>query len=125
MKYVTDDGKSFDNYEIAIDHEKAMKSPARTLTFSGYSDDLVHVENFANNRETEEFSARIFDLIAAEGPGLRITAVYDGCWSFAPGLLDEDEDLPEWIDTFSLAADGYTVKASISVPEGVLFKVRI
>lgn len=76
----------------------------RTIIFDGASDDLVHVNGHVNYPECDEVNvypqplhAGSFLLKAGEHGGrMRVHAIYDGCWSFAPGLVDEDDEWPGW-----------------------------
>ena len=123
MKYVTDDGKEFDNLEEAEAHETALSAPARTIIFSGHSDDIVMVTGYSSEHpyRQEEFSIGPFTLKNTDGTGVTITPIYNGCWSFAIGLLDEDKILPQWINTARYLADGYVCELIIDVPSGTWF----
>lgn len=70
------------------------------ITFSGANDDLVEVEGGVE----EEFS--INDIrsdvghtrFLVESPAGRVIvhAIYDGCWSFAYGMAEEADEIPDW-----------------------------
>jgi len=78
------------------------------IVIYGASDDLVEVDG-AVGASPEEYNVygtgKLMwraDFIApdpAEGrffDGLRVYAVYDGCWHFSVGQVDEDIKLPAW-----------------------------
>jgi hypothetical protein len=66
--------------------------------FYGASDDLIEVEGvkgadeFSAMTHTDGGVAGVFNL----GGKLRIRAIYDGCWSFSVGQVDEDIAIPDW-----------------------------
>lgn len=101
-------------------------------TFYGSSDDLVETtlgdraEEFYVNEQ--QCYAGCIDLVGATGVTLlKVHAIYDGCWTFAPGLEDEDAGWPEGV-TFALglASDnGYSAHLTIDgLPEGTTFQER-
>lgn len=71
------------------------------LVISGWSDDLIQIEGDIQ----EEFNViKDGPLIASLDIGgkLKVYAIYDGCWSFAPGKVDEDIEIPEhWVLEFT------------------------
>lgn len=119
MKYITDDGTTFDNYDDAKRHEEKTAVPARTVVFAGHSDDIVIIEDdYCGN---DEFYCKKFKLVDSNGDGFGVTAVYDGCWSFAVSVLYEDKLLPAWFNliTFKYEADGYVCALHIDLPKGI------
>ncbi len=51
------------------------------------------------------------------GGKMRIHAIYDGCWSFAVGQVDEDIALPDW--PIRIRSEGYSAIVEIDVPDDV------
>lgn len=115
MKYITVDGKEFDNHSEALKWERDynMSMQARNIIFYGHSDDLVII---ANGKDEDEYYGREFNLIG-NGYGMKVKAVYYGCWTFAVGQLDEDIPFPDW--NIKHEAKGYSMHVTISVPDGV------
>jgi hypothetical protein len=75
----------------------------RELRFSGASDDLCEVDGDVKGADEYDNCAsrdgkHAFAFIVRQGEevGLRVNALYDGCWSFAVGQLLEDCPLPPW-----------------------------
>ena len=115
MKYITDDGKEFNDYSKAQQWEQSYykSTKARDIKFYGHSDDLVIV---SNGKDEDEYTDRTFNLIGI-GEGMKVKAVYYGCWSFAVGKLDEDIHFPDW--NIKHESHGYSMVVTISVPDGV------
>jgi hypothetical protein len=107
-----------------------------TITIYGASDDLVEVDG-AIGASPEEFnvydSGKLLwraDFTDAESSGgteladrLRVYAIYDGCWHFSVGQVDEDFKLPAWPVTITQAnkldgTPGYSALLTIEAPEG-------
>lgn len=95
------------------------------VTFSGASDDLIHVSPFDHLDEVNAIDGKVdgdpwyCDLSDPEGHEVRVTAIYDGCWSFAVGLADEDDVFPEWpIKVRQSETTSYSVELEIEVPDG-------
>ena len=101
-----------------------------TICFYGRSDDLIEVMGWKDNpgqdREVVlrlEFSATTNgdEKVAGEflvGDELLVTAIYNGCWSFAPGQKDEETPLPEWpIRIRQEEGCPYSVQCEIDVPD--------
>lgn len=89
----------------------------KTAKFYGASDDLIEVEGI---RGADEFN------VYGDGPHMarfnlggmmRIHAIYDGCWSFAVGMVDEEIPLPDW--PVRLTSEGYSMVLEIDVPDTV------
>lgn len=53
------------------------------------------------------------------GGAMRIRALYDGCWSFAVGQVDEDIPLPGWPVAVEQYESGYSTLLRIQTPEKV------
>lgn len=90
--------------------------------FYGASDDLIEVEGV---KGADEFSAwtKDDDDVAGVfnvGGKLRVRAIYDGCWSFSVGQVDEDIPLPDWpIRVRQSASVPYSVALEIECPDDV------
>lgn len=93
------------------------------ITIYGASDDLVEV---AGCKGADEFnvdgtgSGPLMwrgDLVAPDGGQMRLYGLYDGCWHFSVGQVDEDFPLPSWPCTLAQHERGYSVEVSIDAPE--------
>jgi hypothetical protein len=90
----------------------------KTLQMFGASDDLIEVSGI---KGADEFN------IVKDGPyitsfnisgKIRIHAIYDGCWSFAPGQVDEDIPLPNWPIRIKQSEEkDYSTLLEIDVPD--------
>jgi hypothetical protein len=94
----------------------------QTLKMYGASDDLIECEGVHGTEEfnvcAETGQAHATFLL---GNALRIHAIYDGCWCFAVGLIDEDIPLPDWpIRILNSTKCSYSVALEIDVPDGTL-----
>jgi hypothetical protein len=94
----------------------------QTAIFEGGSDDLIEIEGVKGGDEfgalskDEEFIAGTFNL----GGKLRIRALYDGCWSFSVGQVDEDIPLPNWpIRVEQSPRTPYSVRLVVECPDDV------
>lgn len=58
------------------------------------------------------------DSDQAEVLGVKVTAVYDGLWSFAVGLDEEGAWMPPWPVEIVRGPKPYTVMTTIEVPAG-------
>lgn len=93
----------------------------KTVIIHGASDDLVWIagckgENEFNVNPHRNGYAGTFNL----GGKMRIHAIYDGCWSFAVGQVDEDIPLPDWpIRVKQGIENRYTTAIEIDVPDDV------
>lgn len=114
------------------------------IVFSGSSDDLVHISGapgadepgFGTARHGEWNVARIqgpanstpqwsgsWQVIRDDGSeGLRVHAIYDGCWTFAVDKLDEDKSLPAWHWELRAAERPYALELRISAPADALIE---
>jgi hypothetical protein len=91
----------------------------QTAKFYGASDDLIEIEGVKGadefnvyNRD-ENLHHGSFNL----GGKMRIHAIYDGCWSFAIGQVDEEIPLPDW--PCRVKSEGYSAVLEIEVPDDV------
>ncbi len=81
------------------------------IKFEGVSDDLIHI---TVNGETEEYPFE-------EGKGFKVddklvvTPVHgtNACWSFAVGVIDEDQELPPYWE-YQFTAIGYSTNLYIN-----------
>lgn len=92
----------------------------KTVTIYGASDDLVEVEGVPGADEFGAYSSRAhvgyFELISESTMGrLRVHCIYDGCWHFSFGQVEEGDPWPQW--PISTTFDGYSAKHSIEVPD--------
>lgn len=72
------------------------------VTFSGGSDDIVSTgigKSIAKLKRDESYKRRFSVATPGRTRGVTVHACYDGCWSFAYGLLDEGARLPPWAFT--------------------------
>lgn len=100
------------------------------ITIYGASDDLVEVEGCEG--ADEFYAASVKDgevcwhgrLIALDGDvreQLCVRAIFDGCWHFAVGQVDESLPLPAWPLTFRQGTKEeaeYSVVLAVDAPEG-------
>ncbi len=111
-----------------------------TIHFEGASDDLVEVAGpcFYNGKvwpEGEEWGAwadhdlakKIVLVDEHNNVRMRVYALYTdvACWTFAPGMVEEDQPLPDWpIRIVSGSLHGYGLALEVDVPEGVYAMTR-
>lgn len=90
--------------------------------FSGASDDLIEIEGVKGGDEYSGMTGRD-EIVAGTfnvGGKLRVRALYDGCWSFAVGQVDEDIPLPDWpISVTQHPETPYSVALVIECPDDV------
>lgn len=94
-----------------------------SITFYGASDDLVEVEGCPGADEFNVYGPAIMcwrgDLVAPDGSTMRISALYESCWSFAVGQADEDHPLPEWPVRIAQSPEvRYSVLLEVDAPDG-------
>lgn len=58
-----------------------------------------------------------FDIVTADEGRLRVTAIYNGCWSFAVGLVDEDDPTPDLLARMHHTRDSHSVGIVIDIPD--------
>jgi hypothetical protein len=102
------------------------------IIFDGSCDDLVHVSGQANYPTCDEVNVRTYDshnyatffyVRAGEwGDKMIVHAIYDGCWSFAPGKWSEDDNFPDWPITFKVNENGYSVDLYLDAPKDTWVK---
>jgi hypothetical protein len=86
------------------------------IKFRGSSDDIVIIDQHGNKDEYYGDGEDVFATFNVGGK-MRVHAIYDGCWCFAPALIDEDVPLPEW--PIAVEASGYSANLNIEAPEDV------
>jgi hypothetical protein len=94
----------------------------KTLTMYGASDDLVEADGIPGADEFDCYQPRPGEDIHASfvlGGRMRIRAIYDGCWSFAIGQVEEETPLPDWPIRISQHERGYSTLVEIDVPDDV------
>lgn len=89
----------------------------QTAKFYGASDDLVEVEGVKGGDEFNVYGDGPHMALFNLGGKMRVHAIYDGCWSFAVGMVDKAIPLPEW--PVRVTSEGYTTVVEIDVPDDV------
>lgn len=99
-----------------------------TVTFFGFSDDLVDVDGdvagcdeYAVPYPEDRLSFRVRHVAddgAAAGLVVHVRYEQHGCWSVGVSQLDEDVDLPDW--NLRISGSGYSARLSIDVPDGAV-----
>ena len=111
----------------------SLKDLAETpvmISFEGASDDLVHVSGCPGEDEyncTKSLPGPIdlggIFLVSGPTGSLKVTAIYDGCWSFAVGQVDEDVPLPTWPMLIRQSEERtYSAELIITAPKGTFVK---
>ena len=96
-----------------------------TITISGASDDLIEIDGcedadeFCNPQSGTVKLAGNF--VAPDGSGVRLYALYDGTWSFALGLMDEDHQWAGWPVTVEQGDRDYNTLVRLEAPAGTRF----
>lgn len=92
---------------------------ALRMKMYGASDDLIEVEGIPGSDEFEADGGN--DLLMGSfvvGGVIRVRAIYDGCWSFSVGQVDEDVPLPEWPISLGQHPEcDYSALLEIEVPD--------
>ncbi len=91
------------------------------IDFYGHSDDLIEIRIDGKDRheidgyiaDSSNYSRALEVRTIGGALGVRVHAIYDGCWSFAVGQLEDGRSLPSgW--TFALAQEHpYSTRLSI------------
>lgn len=103
----------------------------------GGSDDLIEVEGPAvdpangmsdsaeyNNSESNagplDFKGTLLIMKRDRVPGCKVICLYDGTWSFAPAMIDEDSPIPPtWNFSVVQSTDcGYSLELVAEVDDG-------
>jgi len=99
----------------------------KTLTMYGQSDDLMEFDGLEGTDEfnpsnSHENIMGTFEVTSqSDWAGLKISVIYDGCWSFAIGLRDEETNFPNWPIRISRKHE-YSMLVEIDVPDDAVFK---
>lgn len=97
----------------------------KTLIMYGASDDLIEFEGIPGADGFPAYSDSDLKDSFIVGGVLKIYAIYDGCWHFSIGPVDEDILLPEWPIRYKMHENGYSVQIEIDVPDNTaLFRVK-
>ena len=114
----------------------------KTIRMYGASDDLVEVEGTdsaidrtaaPDNSENVagpggqggEFNVTSEEATFIIGGQVRVFSVYDGTWSFAVGMVDEDTPLPWPVRVQACPEVAYSVEVLIEVPNDRASIVRV
>ncbi len=92
------------------------------ITIYGASDDLIEVEGCQGADEFNEIpsSGHVGHLDFTLGDQrLRVHVIYDGCWSFAPAMVEEEDRMPPWPMTFRFN-HCYSAVMTIDAPPAVM-----
>lgn len=108
-----------------------------TIKFYGGNDDLIEVEGpvvdpFDGMSDTGEFCSERSNpgpvdfketllIVDAEGsPKVKVYAFFDGCWTFAPSMIDEENPIPpHWKFIIKSSLDcGYSIELLAEVDDG-------
>lgn len=94
----------------------------QTAIFYGASDDLIEIEGvkgadeFGPSTDRQPYMAS-FNLSGK----MRVHVIYDGCWSFAIGLVNEGIPLPDWPVRITQHDDPfYSMHLEIDVPDDIV-----
>lgn len=88
------------------------------IIFSGASDDLIEISIGSKSKEFNVIEDSIHIATFLVGGALKVYALYDGCWTFAAGMIDEGAGLPDWhIETKDSELNGYTTELHMEAPE--------
>ena len=105
--------------EASMQLEPSAMFKIKTVVFRGSSDDIIDVtgchgaDEFHANHADGPVMAK-FNL----GGQIRIFALYDGCWSFAVGQVDEETPLPEWpVAVRQSTTTSYSTELTIEVAD--------
>lgn len=91
----------------------------KTFSIYGASDDLVETAGVPGCDEFNIISDDVLVGTFVLGGKMRIRALYDGCWSFSVGQVDEEIPLPDWPIRIKQHERGYSTEMEIDVPDDV------
>ena len=98
-----------------------------TLTFRGHSDDTfeaVFDDNTSVGVDNCASGTSVRCIVASEGRSLVVTGQYsrfdNGCWDISIGMVEEDDEFPDWGVEFGF--EGYTTTLKLTVPNN--YKLR-
>lgn len=91
----------------------------KEIIIRGYSDDII---SYCVGDEYDEHSCygdgKIHSTMIIGGK-VKVYAIYDGCWSFAIGQVDEEIPLPDWDFELQQSDDcEYSTQIKMLVPVG-------
>jgi hypothetical protein len=94
------------------------------IEFYGHSDDCIEIRRDGKNFEEiggyipgDGCYSKALEVRSIGGArGVRIHVIWDGCWSFAVGQLEEDRGLPGWSFRVELE-HGYSTRLVIETGE--------
>ena len=94
----------------------------KTVTVYGSSDDLIEWDGCEGCDEFYRKGSGLVSgsyLLTTDEAGLRVRAIYDGCWSFAVGQIEEDYPFPEhWlVSTEHGYHNNYSTNLTFEVPD--------
>jgi hypothetical protein len=91
------------------------------VMFAGSSDDLIQVEGCPGGDEFGIYGKGPHVATFNLGGRVRVHAIYDGCWSFAAGQLDESIPFPDWSVRVTAGRGGYSTRLEIDTGEEPVF----
>lgn len=100
----------------------------KEITFSGASDDLIHIDGFGDEFEEvyanrNKFHVGAF-IIVGDGEGVTVHVIYDGTWAFA--VTSENDDPPDWPITREWGTIcPYSETIRITVPDNATIRRRV
>jgi uncharacterized GH25 family protein len=88
------------------------------LPYSAYS--MASGGEAMDDRDTAANNTppKTFDIITPDEGRCRVTCIYNGCWSFAVGLVDEDDETPYFLCSAKFKRNDYSVNVELAVPDG-------
>ena len=101
----------------------------QTAIFRGHSDDLIYVTGIKGADEFSLSPISESDKVDVSQPfviggKMKIYAIYDTCWHFSIGPVDQDIPIPDWPVRHRLHKQGYSVQLEIDVPDNVkIFRI--
>jgi len=116
--YIAEDGTQFENENEALEYER-RKYPNRTIMFYGHSDDIIMVSNDEKEMDEAYFSDEI-KIITSDGD-LIVHPIYDGCWTFAFGI--ENEEPAPIREIFYSRKHGYSFGVHIKLLVGDVIQI--
>ena len=105
--------------EASMQLDPSAMFKIKTVVFRGGSDDIIDVTGC--HGADEFYSSDADGPVRAKfnlGGQVRIYALYDGCWSFAVGQVDEGTPLPEWpVTVRQSTTTAYSTEMTIEVAD--------
>lgn len=99
-----------------------MKEEMAMIVFWGSGDDLIEVTDSSGDEEYNVYGGSPWVFIV--GGFYRVYAIFDGCWSFAVSLIDEDTAVPDCKITYERGSkekgqNDYTMVLTIETDDPV------